>query len=105
MVLSASFGPQEKWRLGPCGNYRSLNALTVPDQYPIPRIQDFTQRLAGAKIFSKINLVRAYYQIPVEPSDVHKTAVTTLSIFSILLGHRLVYEISVKVLSITLHAD
>ena len=63
------------WR--PCGDYRSLKAQTVLDRYPIPHIQDFTQRLAGAKVLTKIDLVWAYYQIPVEPSDVHKTAVTT----------------------------
>ena len=63
------------WR--PCGDYRSLNTQTIPDQYPIPLIQDFTQCLAGSNFFSKIDLVRAYYKIPVEPSDVHKTAVTT----------------------------
>ena len=50
---------------------------TVPDRYQIPYIQDFMQHLARFKVFSKIDLVRAYYQIPVEPSDVHKTAVTT----------------------------
>ena len=67
---------------------RRLNAQTVPDRYPIPHIQDFTQRLAGSKVFSKINLVWTYYQIPVEPSDVHKTVVTN-SGCSISLGHRL----------------
>ena len=61
----------------PHNDYKSLNAQTVPEQYPIPHIQDFTQRLAGSKIFSKIDLVRAYYQIPVEQSDVHETSVTT----------------------------
>lgn len=60
-----------------CGDYRRLNAVTLPDRYPIPRIQDFTYQLHGKKIFSKLDLKMAYYWIPISEADAQKSAIIT----------------------------
>lgn len=67
--------PNGEWR--PCGDYRRLNAITIPDKYPIPQLHDFSHKLAKAKIFSTVDLVRAYYQVPVDEADIPKTAIIT----------------------------
>jgi hypothetical protein len=66
---------EDSWR--PCGDYCALNARTVPDQYPVRHTADFAQQLAGRKIFSAIDLVKAYHQVPVHPDDIAKTAIIT----------------------------
>jgi hypothetical protein len=63
------------WR--PCGDFRRLNAITTPDRYPVPHIQDFATNLSGSKIFSKVDLVKAFHQIPLSPDDIHKSATIT----------------------------
>uniref|UniRef100_A0A5S6QQL5 Reverse transcriptase domain-containing protein n=1 Tax=Trichuris muris TaxID=70415 RepID=A0A5S6QQL5_TRIMR len=64
-----------QWR--PCGDYRNLNRCTKPDRYPLPNIVELNNELRGKTIFPKIDLARAYFQIPVRHQNIPKTAVTT----------------------------
>lgn len=64
-----------EWRF--VGDYRSLNRITVPDRYPVPHIHDLLNNFLGKKIFTTLDMVRAYHYVPVEECDVPKTAVIT----------------------------
>lgn len=64
-----------EWR--PCGDYRALNKITVPDRYPLPRLLDFTYVTHGKTVFSKLDIRKAFHCIPVTEEDIAKTAIIT----------------------------
>ena len=68
-------GDSGKYRI--VGDYRSLNAITENDKYPIPHLRTLLMSLHGKTVFSKIDLERAFLQIPMAEEDIPKTAVTT----------------------------
>ncbi|KAE8217294.1 hypothetical protein CF319_g8588 [Tilletia indica] len=62
----------DKWRF--CVDYRQLNAATVSDRYPLPTIDSIFQTLLGKTVFSSLDAIRGYHQMPVRESDRWKTA-------------------------------
>jgi hypothetical protein len=48
-------------------DYKPLNAVTIKNKYPLPRIDVLFDQLAGAKVFSKIDLRSVYHQIKIRP--------------------------------------
>jgi hypothetical protein len=57
-----------------------LNAVTIKNKYSLSRIDILFDQLAGAKVFSKVDLRSGYHQIKIRPEDVPKT------VFSIRYG-------------------
>jgi hypothetical protein len=60
-----------------CVDYRPLNVVTVKNKYTLPRIDILFDQLAGARVFSKVDLRSGYHQIKIRPEDVPKTSFST----------------------------
>jgi hypothetical protein len=60
-----------------CVDYHRLNTKTRKDAFPLPRVDEMVDHLAGAKYFSTVDLKSAYNQVEIDEADQHKTAFTT----------------------------
>jgi hypothetical protein len=60
-----------------CVDYRQLNVVAIKNKYPLPRIDILFAQLAGAQVFSKIDLHSGYHQIRIHDDDIPKTAFST----------------------------
>jgi hypothetical protein len=56
---------------------KKLNAVTIKNKYPLPRIDVLFDQLVGARVFSKIDLRSGYHQVKICPCDISKTAFST----------------------------
>jgi len=63
------------WRF--CVDYRKLNSITIQDTYPLPRIDESLDALAGSKYFSTLDLLSGYWQVPLSPDAQEKAVFIT----------------------------
>ena len=60
-----------------CVDYRKINKVTRKDAYPVPRINNTLDTLAGTTLFSTLDLRSGYWQVEMDPTDQEKTAFCT----------------------------
>ena len=62
-----------------CVDYRQLNAVTVKDAFPLPRVDDSLAALSGSRWFSTLDLASGYWQVTMDAGTQEKAAFVTSS--------------------------
>jgi hypothetical protein len=60
-----------------CIDYQELNKVIIKNRYPLPRIDNLSDQLQGARVFSKVDLNSGYHQVKVKEENIPKTAFRT----------------------------
>ncbi|GIY01559.1 hypothetical protein CDAR_456991 [Caerostris darwini] len=56
---------------------RKLNSKTIPDNFPLPNLNEMIDMLSGSKFFSTSDLTSGFHQMQMNPSHAHLTGITT----------------------------
>ena len=62
-----------------CTDYRKANAVTIPDSFPMPRIDDCIDTIGSASYVTKLDLLKGYWQVPLPPraSEISAIAISS----------------------------
>jgi len=60
-----------------CTDFRRVNALTTPDPYPMPRVEELLDRVGKAKFLTKLDMTKGYWQVPLDSESVAVSAFVT----------------------------
>ena len=71
------FARKKDGTLRMCVDYRALNAISIKNRYPLPRIDELLDQLQGSTIFTALDLWSGYHQVRINPKDTHKSAFRT----------------------------
>jgi len=69
--------PKTDGKLRLCTDFRKVNAVTIPDPFPLPRIEDLIDRIGQAKFLTKLDMTREYWQVPLDDDSVPVSAFVT----------------------------
>ena len=74
MVSAFSNHNKKRWLAKICVDFRRLNSITKKQIFPMPRVDDVLDSLGDACYFTTLDLASGYWQIPMTPEDMEKTA-------------------------------
>ncbi|CAM5099920.1 unnamed protein product [Natator depressus] len=60
-----------------CMHYCKLNAVTRPDNYPMPRTDELLEKLGWAQFISTLDLTKEYWQVLLDESTKERSAFIT----------------------------